>query len=275
MHPRIPLLAFAVGGGLIAACVPHPAPERVRAEAAAGEMARLPAGTYRLAWYSGPAHDIATYVGVSPFLLDATEVTVADYDACVKAGRCTAAGAEVRWQGLTASERAAWSPACNQDRADRADHPVNCVDWDQARAYCAWAGKRLPTEEEWEWAARNGADGTSYPWGNDPPAGQPCWDGASSEAAPAGRTGTCPVGSHPGDATRYGVTDLSGNVWEWTSSDAVVFTDSRGRGGTPVKVARGGSWADTVPLRVSRAGRILDLPWRRDARLGFRCASAP
>ena len=78
MHPRIPLLAFAVGGGLIAACVPHPAPERVRAEAAAGEMARLPAGTYRLAWYSGPAHDIATYVGVSPFLLDATEVTVAD-----------------------------------------------------------------------------------------------------------------------------------------------------------------------------------------------------
>jgi iron(II)-dependent oxidoreductase len=80
------------------------------------------------------------------------------------------------------------------------------------------------------------------------------------------------VGKHPQGDAPSGAKDLSGNVWEWTSSNSVVATDSRGRGGTPVKVARGGGWSDTNPAGLSVASRLLDLPSRRDVAMGFRCA---
>ncbi len=124
---------------------------------AAGGIVRLPGGTFRAGELTGPLKDTATYHRVRPLLLDVTEVTVAAYGECVKAGKCKPAAATVEWEGIRQPDRTTWSAYCNRDRADRADHPVNCVDWNQATAYCAWAGKRLPTEEEWEWAARSGS----------------------------------------------------------------------------------------------------------------------
>jgi formylglycine-generating enzyme len=98
-------------------------------------------------------------VTLAPFSLDTTEVTVAAYAACVASERCS---------------RASQGDLCNAGQPGRESHPINCVDWDQAEAYCKATGKRLPTEEEWEWAARGGERGWKYPWGDDPPGGQLC-----------------------------------------------------------------------------------------------------
>ncbi len=155
---------------------------------------------------------------------------------------------------------------------DRADHPVNCVDWSQARDYCAWAGKRLPLEEEWEWAARGASAGTPYPWGGDPPEDRACWSGPGSEGGK--RTGTCPVGSHPKGDSPSGISDLAGSVWEWTATEDVLHADSRGRGGSPANIVRGGGWAETDPKNLTAGRRVKDLPSSRLANLGFRCAKS-
>jgi len=234
-------------------------------------MVEIPGGSYTLGEPGGIYGDTGSIVRVSTFLLDATEVTVSAYAACVRAGRCAPAATTVQMEGLPAAEAARWSAACNGDRPDRAEHPVNCVDWSQAQAYCAFAGKRLPSEAEWEWAARGGGAGIAYPWGNDPPGDRVCWGGPGNETA-GPRSGTCPVATHPRGATPSGVQDLAGNVWEWTSSEDVVAADSRGRGGTPVKIARGGGWSSTTPAQLTAAIRAKDLPTMRAADLGFRCA---
>jgi formylglycine-generating enzyme required for sulfatase activity len=253
---------------------PWPAPDPAGVVTAAPPpvaMVAVPGGSFRAGQRIGALEDTVVYHRVAPFLLDATEVTVAAYAACVRAGRCTPAAAIVRWEGLPDAERARWSAACNRDRADRAEHPVNCVDWDQAAAFCAWQGKRLPTEAEWEWAARGGAAGTVFPWGTEPPEDRVCWSGAA-DGAGAPLAGTCPVGSHPRGGTPSGLQDLAGNVWEWTATRDTVFADSRGRGGTPAWIARGGGWRDTAPGRLAAAARAKDVPASRAADLGFRCA---
>lgn len=268
------LAATAPSAGPVGGPGADPAPAGTAASPGArapGAMVAVPGGRFRAAQRVGPGADTFVYVRVAPFLLDATEVTVSDYAACVRAGRCTPAGTSVRWEGISAGERARWSAACNADRADRADHPVNCVDWAQAEAFCAFAGKRLPTEAEWEWAARGDAAATRYPWGEDAPADRACWSGAGNGAGGA-RSETCPVATHPRGATPGGLQDLAGDVWEWTSSEDRVATDSRGRGGTPARVARGGGFADAAPERLTAGVRALDLPTARAADLGFRCA---
>jgi formylglycine-generating enzyme required for sulfatase activity len=234
-------------------------------------MVAVPGGTFRAAERVGPLSDTSAYHRVAPFLLDAREVTVSEYGACVRAGRCTPAWTTVRWSGVPAAEQARWSGACNGDRADRADHPVNCVDEAQAEAFCAWAGKRLPTEPEWEWAARGGPVGTPYPWGGTPPADRACWSGDGNGAGSA-RSGTCPAGTHPAGGTPSGIQDLAGSVWEWTSTRDAVFMDSRGRGGFPARIVRGGGWGDTNPAALTAGHRVKDALGDRAADLGFRCA---
>jgi formylglycine-generating enzyme required for sulfatase activity len=137
-----------------------------------------------------------------------------------------------------------------------ARHPVVNVSWEDAQAYAAWSGARLPTEAEWEKAAR-GPQGWLYPWGNEfLPENCNCSESASS--------GTRPVDAHPGGASPYGVMDMAGNVWEWTSSLYEPGADWR--------VLKGGSW-DYKGFKDARASaRIYFGPTFRSGAIGFRCA---
>jgi sulfatase modifying factor 1 len=259
-----------------AATTTAPEPEGVSSTTAAaprptapGAMVAFAGGAFKAAERVGPNADPAVYF-VKAFELDATEVTVADYARCVEAKRCTPAWTTVSWSGVSKKALERWHPYCNGDRADRADHPVNCVDWSQAEAYCAAVGKRLPLEEEWEWAARGAGAGNPYPWGAAAPGGQPCWSGPGNDSG-GKRQGTCPVASHVAGNTPQGVADLAGNVWEWTATGDIAGMDSRGRG-TPAKVARGGGWGDADPKDVTVGRRAKNLAADRAADLGFRCA---
>ena len=184
------------------------------------------------------------------FCADVTEVTVAAYRKCLEAGRCPAPDA---------------GGFCNWGLADREDHPVNCVDLEAATAYCAFAGKRLPTSHEWTWAACGMGAGWEYPWGTSFPAdNQLCWkrfDPATGEGY-----GTCPVGSYPSGDSPAGLADLAGNVHEWTSSRFLGMESEEDQS------VRGGSWE--IDPRHSNATTDLDRrfsPWARDPSVGFRC----
>jgi formylglycine-generating enzyme required for sulfatase activity len=233
-------------------------------------LVTLAGGTFRSAERVGGnalnANAAYAYQSVGRFAIDATEVTVAEYSECVRAGACTAAEVTVKWQGITENDRATWSPLCNGARAARADHPMNCVDWNQARSYCTWKGKRLPSEAEFEWAARRGNQAAVYPWGNAPPAAQLCWNGERNDAGAGKRSGTCAVGSFPAGDTADGVKDLAGNVWEWTDTD-----ETRAR--VVGKVVRGGGWLTNDPQSVTAGVRQVDEKGRRGVDLGFRCAN--
>ena len=159
-------------------------------------------------------------VTLAAFCMQKTEVTVTAYVACVSADACSVASSH---------------PLCNAASADRGDHPINCVDWNQATAYCKWSGGRLPTEEEWEYAAR-GTDGRVYPWGNDAPGSQLCWMRwmGSDAASP----GTCSVGSFLRGDSPFGLHDMAGNVWEWTSSPYCPY--GRSSCSNAIHVSRGG-----------------------------------
>jgi formylglycine-generating enzyme required for sulfatase activity len=178
-----------------------------------GGMVRLEGGTFRMGseegdWYEKPVH----WVTLKPFWLDVTEVTVAAYKACVDAGACSKPD-EGNW--------------CNWGKSDRGNHPINCVDWEQATQFCRWANKRLPTEEEWEYGTRQGGvrGDRKYPWGNAEPSNQLCWDGKGKDAGENRRRGTCPVGSYPLGDTPTGLKDMAGNVWEWTASASCPYTN--------------------------------------------------
>ncbi len=172
---------------------------------------------------------------IAPFAIDVTETSVDEYAECVAAGACGPSG---------------FGAECNSGHANRGLHPVNCVDWSQASAYCAWAGKRLPTEGEWEYAA-GGAEARAYPWGNEEPGERACWNAQSS----------CTVGSHPGGRSSAGLDDMAGNVWEWTAT---------GHGGN--QVIRGGSWMSSSSSQLRLSSRQESAPAARTSSLGFRCA---
>ncbi len=185
---------------------------------------------------------------VHDFCLHETEVTLAAYQACVQAGACKPAGAE----RLT----------CNQSRSkSRGDHPVNCVDYRQASAYCAWQGARLPSEVEWEYAARGGERQYRYSWGNEDPDGRVCWK----------RAGTCKVKSFEPGA--FGLYDMTGNVWEWTSDWFAPYPWPSLEG--HARVYRGGSWSRRFVkwLRPELRNRYPE--WQSGSHLGFRCAKTP
>jgi formylglycine-generating enzyme required for sulfatase activity len=152
------------------------------------------------------------------FCIDRTEVTVAAYKRCVDAGKCSAPYSgdpdDLSWV----------DQACNQLLPDRLEHPVNCVDWKQAQDYCRWAGKRLPTEEEWELAAGR-LDGRKFAWGDAPPGPDKAnlrgGDGDPERPLYAAMDGwqfTAPVGSFAKDTSPFGLADMGGNVSEWTST---------------------------------------------------------
>jgi formylglycine-generating enzyme required for sulfatase activity len=205
-------------------------------------------------------------VTVSPYTIDRTEVTVAAYARCEAAGVCTPRAHGQR-----------------DPRFDRPDLPVTYVDWDAARAFCAWAGGRLPTEAEWELAAR-GSLGRQYPWG-EVYNGFLCNHGAFApdpSDASDGFAGLAPVGSFPDGATPSGIVDLAGNVAEWVADfydvdptgtphgySPLPQVDPRGPASGVFHVTRGGSYEDDAP-RMRTASRMPELGPK--ATVGFRCA---
>jgi len=180
------------------------------------------------------------------FAIDRTEVTVAAYRACVEAGRCSEPSTDL---------------GCNWILPGREAHPINCVDWDQAATYCDARGQRLPTEWEWEKAAR-GVDGRKHPWGNEKAdCRRAVIDEGTGNACGQGDT-TFAVGSKPDGASPYGALDMIGNVWEWTATRA-------DNSGAPI-VRGGGFYVEAPHARVS-----VRIPFGRGGRApftGFRCA---
>lgn len=181
------------------------------------------------------------------FCLDRTEVTLDAYGECVRRDECSPALGK--------------SHSCNARHEDRGNHPINCVTHVQAVAYCSSQGARLPSEVEWEYAARGGAQELKYPWGEGSPDGRACWKNRQS----------CSVASYaPGV---YGLYDMSGNVWEWTSSKYGEYPwGTPFAGDVTAMVYRGGSWSRRFEkwMHVGLRNRLA--PREQGAHLGFRCA---
>jgi formylglycine-generating enzyme required for sulfatase activity len=239
----------------------------------------IPAGTFQMGGFDGDAQrdENPTHaVTLDAFWIDKVPVTNGMYALCVKAGACQPprdlkSASHEKYYGNT----------------DFNDFPVIYMGWLDANAYCKWAGRRLPTEAEWEFAARGNADSRRYPWGDQSP------DNSIANYDSTVRD-TTRVGSYPLGASPFGVLDMAGNVWQWVSDyyGATYYSQSGaqnpiGPKGTDggAKVLRGGSWADNFKeLRVSNRGfaKSADLTTdsKSDAykgeannRTGFRCAA--
>jgi formylglycine-generating enzyme required for sulfatase activity len=225
----------------------------------ASTQATIPGGTFTLgstntesAW-DAPPH----LVTVARFCLDKTEVTVAAYDECKAAGACD--------NPLLSTSPA----ACNAVGAAKANHPRNCVTLAHAQQYCAWKGMRLPSEQEWEFAARGGSEQRTWPWGETAPAAtSACWSRPMA-------TGTCAAGGSPAGA--YGLFDMAGNVQEWTSSELGNYPGGTGVSSTisppPYgQVLRGGDYYASSPNYIKGARRFRSKATLTSPTYGFRCA---
>lgn len=251
------------------------------------EMSWIPGGMFTMGDPHGDADERPAHqVSIAGFCMDRTEVTARAFAACAQSGACAPAASTVDWAGISDGENEFWSQFCTGHRGDLRDHPVTCVDWQQANAYCRSRGKRLPTEEEWEYAARNGSEGRTYPWGDDAPGphrlnacGSECAEmlsrfGRSQRAMYARHDGfeaSAPVGSYPEGASAHGVLDLAGNVWEWTASRACSYDDKACRDSR--RVCRGGTWFNHLASNVRAANRYMVAPSARSFDIGFRCVS--
>jgi len=233
----------------------------VLAQPQEGVMVLVPAGEFTMGSSTGDADEQPAHqVYVDAFSMDVYEITVGQYADFLQA---TEANSPSDWKTMN-------QPAYQK-------RPVANVDWADAAAYCKWAGKRLPTEAEWEKAAR-GTDGRLYPWGNDPP---------TPRHANYGKTGShnhgalAPVGMLENGKSPYGSYDMAGNVWEWVSDwyDNDYYKNSPSQNPTgpasgESKVLRGGSW-DSDPQQLRSALRYFHRSAHRHKDYGFRCAKTP
>lgn len=234
------------------------------------EMVRVPAGEFVMGCSGnkdcrddeGPSHRVY----LDAFEIDIHEVSVEDYKSCVQMGFCDGAVGLPNLDGR-----------CNWGVANRQRHPINCVRWRQAREYCAWRHKHLPTEAQWERAAR-GIDQRSFPWGEGPPPDSVCWN----------RGMTCEVGRRPADVSPTGAEDMAGNVAEWVRDRYFPWSyrqsarkNPKGwdRGGAPgaygpcgydaCRILRGGGAFDELSTLRSAARHPAD---EASENTGFRCA---
>ncbi len=217
-------------------------------------------------------------VNINTVWMAKTQVTVAQYKKCVEAKKCSAP--------LTGPGQLNW------DQSGRDDHPVNGVNWDQARDYCRWAGGRLPSEAEWEYVAKSRGKPFEYPWGKK----EPTCDLAvmDDDGEGCGKGTTWPVCSKPKGNTEQGLCDMAGNVWEWVEddyhgsydcdenpkarfcekggklpSDGSAWVDSpRGR----YRLLRGGGFNNGIASMLRVESRNVVDPTLRSDYAGFRCA---
>ncbi len=224
------------------------------------EWVSIPGGSFMMGSDSGnsderPVHEVT----VQAFEMNRTEVTIGQYLSCVLDGACSSPDT---------------GEYCNWDKAGRGNHPVNCVDWQQANDFCEFAGGRLPSEAEWEYAARGGGQDITYPWGDESPS---CTYAVMDDRGNGcGEDRTCAVCSKTAGNTEQGLCDMAGNVWEWVQdwyhSDYNEAPSDGSAWETPSgshRVRRGGSfYLDGDYLRAS--DRDDDVPWARFG-VGFRC----
>ena len=216
-------------------------------EKAPADMVYLPGGTFAMGNNQGklneqPVHEVV----IKPFYIDIHEVTVSQYATFLE-------------------ETGHKQPAYWQPELDRPDDPVVGITWNDALAYATWSGKRLPTEAEWEYAARGGALDKTYPWGDQP----------DRKYANFSSSGIAPVKRF--EPNGYGIYDMIGNVWEWCSdwySDDYYRVASRNNPQGPFtgthKVLRGGTWySNEEQIRITN--RYYSLPEIKSFHIGFRC----
>ncbi len=235
------------------------------------DMITIAAGPFTRGAVGGkPDEQPVRVVQLPEFSIDRTEVDVGSYAACVRAGACTAAGT---------------GPGCNGAREGRDRHPINCVTWAQAAAFCKFAGKRLPTEAEWEKAARGG-DNRLYTWGDawPPPRDggnfsdrsaqklRPYW--LAIEGYEDGAANTALVDARA-TATPQGGLHFLGNVAEWVND----WYDAKAYEGGPegpkrgkARVVRGGSFGHALPEDLRATRRMFYDPARSSLHFGVRCA---
>ena len=231
-------------------------PIECKSSGATAEMVSVPAGPFLMGCNTAvdnqceDEEEPSREVTLNAFQIDKTEVTQDEYTKCVEAGQCT-------------------QPSCDWD-CDNMDMPARCLLWADAKKFCAWAGKRLPTEAEWEKAAR-GTDGRKFPWGN--------------QAASCDRLnmkgcvgGPSPVGAYPDGASPYGALDMGGNMVEMVSDwydeqyyQSAPATNPKGPASGTTFSGRGGGWNSTAEWH-----RTSQRDWygqdRQGPSLGFRCA---
>ena len=221
-------------------------------------MIEIPEGPFVMGSDQGASDESPPHrVELSTFWFDKFEVTAAAYQECVDTGGCTQSNG---------------GSGCNTGNPGRADHPINCVTWEQAQSYCIREDKRLPTEAEWEKAAR-GLDGRRFVWGEEFPSRDRMNYGDQIGS-------TTPIGTYPTGVSYYGAHNMGGNVHEWTADffDGNYYAssperDPPGPATGALRVVRGASWSVGVPLEVLTATvRQAFQPTTSDKSLGFRCA---
>ena len=251
---------------LLGSCDPRSQIEkRTEVNIIPSDMVLIPAGNFEMGTNDGSSFEGPTHpVKVDAFLIDRYEVTNRQYQEFVDAAGYITESEKIGWSGVFNREKGVWEPVTGADWrhpegpgssiTDRLDHPVIHVSWHDARAYADWHGKSLPTEAQWEWAARGGLSESLYPWGNElRPEGNHManvWQGTFplKDGGGDGFLAPAPVGKFP--ANGYGLYDISGNVWEWTKDwyspntyrTAIHRQNPAGPESGQEKVIRGGSW---------------------------------
>jgi formylglycine-generating enzyme required for sulfatase activity len=224
-------------------------------------MVLVPAGEFIMGSSTGdPDERPVRRVYLDAYLMDKNQMTAGEYAKFLEA---TSHIAPPEWNIMS--------------RAMHKQRPVVNVDWADAAAYCKWAGKRQPTEAEWEKAAR-GTDGRTYPWGDEPPTR---FHGNMKKELWNNHMGLTPVGMFEDGKSPYGINDMAGNVWEWVSDwyapDYYQTGPLRNPTGPPTgdqKVVRGGSWG-SGPEGLRSAERETHVPSFQGFGTGFRCAKTP
>ncbi len=247
----IPIVFALLSCGMFSSVSNTPTPASLPAEITDSKgvtMHLIPAGDFIMGSDNGqesanPAHKVT----LPDYYMDVYEVTRARYKECVTAGVC--------------------NDSLNVPDVERyfedANFPVSSLIWEQAKTYCEWRGARLPTEAEWEKAAR-GTDGRTYPWGEE-------YDPAYVQLS----GGPHEVGTYEKGKSPYGIYDMAGNVWEWTADPLAAYPGNQGDQSyyrATDRVLRGGSWESPDPVVLSTWFRFASVTGDNSGYTGFRCA---